>query len=308
MNKNVKDYKPWIQGQPSPYQFADLTHFPDWGNVIVWDAFFNNLASGLMILAMLTFWSGLSQFMFILPAILTIALVLITVDLGLLILDLGDKWRFFHTLRLMRFTSPLSVGVWGLVSYATFLGVAVIFTWISVIMSSPSTPSYFIGAVASLFRVMAFIGAVVVICYKGVVFSCSSQPGLKDARWLTPFMVSDSLLMGLSLYILITLLFLGYVYAMPLIMPLVVLVFARCITFALLWQDVKARARLIYDKENKIVGISVFIIAGLVGLLLLFAGKPGLFLAALIMLCCGIVERYWLIGLPRPVRLAPTCE
>ncbi len=40
MNTNLK---PWASNYPSPYEGHDLTHRPDWANIIVWDAFFNNL-------------------------------------------------------------------------------------------------------------------------------------------------------------------------------------------------------------------------------------------------------------------------
>ncbi len=61
------------------------------------------------------------------------ALAIVVVDLILLIFDLGDPFRFTNAMRVMRFTSPLSVGVWGLASYATCVGFAVGLYWLSYI-------------------------------------------------------------------------------------------------------------------------------------------------------------------------------
>ena len=47
---NMNNPKPWAEGHPSLYQGHDITHRPDWGNIIVWDAFFNNLTAGFMVL------------------------------------------------------------------------------------------------------------------------------------------------------------------------------------------------------------------------------------------------------------------
>lgn len=293
--------KTWVKGNLSPYQLHDITHFPDWGNLIVWDLFFNNLASALMVVACIAWLAGPPIYTVLLPVALSVALVLLVIDLIILVADLGDPWRFFHSLRVMRFSSPLSVGVWGLSCYAAFLVLAVFFSWIAY-DSNPLTANenLVLVALARLFTVMALLASLVVLCYKGVVFSCSSQPGVKDARWLTPFLVSDSLLMGLSLYIIINLATFQ-VSAIPFIFPLIALIIARSVTFGLLWQDVKSRARKVYRDENIVAGWTVFGICGILAIILAFCGVFGLALAALFCLGCGVLERYWIIGLTKPV-------
>lgn len=299
MPKTASSIKTWVKGQPSPYQLRDITHFPDWGNLTVWDAFFNNLTSGLMIVATIAFFCGPSLLGRFMPIALTLALILVLIDLVILICDLGDSWRFYHSLRVMRFTSPLSVGVWGLVSYSIFLTFAAFLSWIVFFIGGEMFAGPILIGLRDLFIVMALIGAITVICYKGVVFSCSSQPGLARARWLTPFMVSDSLLIGYALYTLTALLFIPQDWPL-LVAPMLTLICARCLTFALLWQDVKIRARMVYHAENKVIGWCVFVFCGLLPFLLCFFGFFGLALAALLVLACGVMERYWLIGLPRP--------
>lgn len=295
--------KTWVKGEKSPYQLHDITHFPNWEGLIVWDAFFNNLTSGTMIVAGLAWAAGGPLMAAFLPFALTVALCLLVIDLGVLIADLGDPKRFINSLRVMRFTSPLSVGVWGLSCYGIFLGIATICSWIlfATIGANPLC-TYILSAILRLCAVMAVVAAVVVICYKGVVFSCSSQPGICQARWLPPFMVSDSLLMGMSVFILITIIVAPYSSApLMLILPTIALLVARCVTFALVWQDVKNRARLVYSTDrNRLIGLIVYGLGGVLPLIFLFCGQFCLGLAAILFLCAGLFERNWIIGLTRP--------
>lgn len=299
----MQDSKTWIEGQPSPYQLHDLTHFPDWHSLIVLDAFFNNLTSGLMLCTAII-WFCDTPLSGLLPLCLTAALLLLVIDLGILIRDLGDPPRFIHSLRVMRFTSPLSVGVWGLTSYGAFLSVATLLAWIMHIFPGGSgLLAYLMMATLHLCLVMATMGAVVVICYKGVVFSCSSQPGLCHARWLTPFMISDSLFMGMSVFTLLCFFFSPDGAAcIILLLPLVTLLGARSIAFALVWQDVKARARKVYTTaENRRTTIFVYGLGSALPLLCMFMGPFGMALASILYIATGLYERWRLIGLARPI-------
>ncbi len=295
--------KSWIKGEKSPYQLHDITHFPDWEGLIVWDAFFNNLTSGLMLVAGIAWAAGGPLMAAFLPFALTVALALLVIDLGVLIADLGDPKRFINSMRIMRLTSPLSIGVWGLSCYGIFLGIATVCSWILfAIIGEYPLCAYILSAILRLCVVMAIIAAVVVICYKGVVFSCSSQPGVCQARWLPPFMVSDSLLMGMGVFIIITIIVAPYSAAgTMLILPSVALLVARCVTFGLLWQDVKKRARLVYSADrNRLIGLIVYGMGGLLPLLLLFCGPFCLGLAGVLFICAVIFERNWIIGLTHP--------
>lgn len=296
--------KTWARNHQSPYQERDATHFPDWHELTIMDAFFNNLTSALMICACIAWGCGGPFYVFTLPIAMTVALALLLIDLGLLIADLGDPARFFHSLRVMRFTSPLSVGVWGLSCYGIFLGIATVCSWWLLGLDDPTTMlGYALATIMRLTAIMALIGAIVVLCYKGVVFSCSSQPGLCQARWLTPFMVSDSLLMAMGLFAILTLAAGPTGAAVPLILPIVALLIARCVTFGLLWQDVKTRARMIYtDGRNHFMGILVYGIAGVLPLILVFCGPVGIIISAILFFWAAYAERGWLIGLARPRR------
>lgn len=304
MEPSAVTARTWIKGQKSPYQLHDTTHFPDWGTLIVTDAWFNNMTSGLMICAGLCWAFGGALLAALLPFALTVALALLLIDLGVLVADLGDPARFVHSLRVMRLTSPLSVGVWGLSCYGVFLGIATVFSWILFACSGfePNICIYICAAIMRLCVVMAIVAAVVVICYKGVVFSCSSQPGVCEARWLTPFMVSDSLLMGMSIMAILAVIFTpAHAGVIQLILPLIALLVARCITFALLWQDVKKRARLVDSHDrNRFIALMVYGIGGILPLVFLFCGPVCVAIAALLFLFASFFEREWIISLTKP--------
>lgn len=306
MSQNALLGQSWIKGHKSPYQLGDITHHPDWGALTVCDAWFNNLTSGLMICAALAWGTGGPLMAWLLPFALSLAFGLLLIDLVLLVADLGDPGRFINSLRVMKFTSPLSVGVWALSCYGFFLALALIFTWIlfGVADWQPSIGLYITGTLMRLFTVLALISAIVVICYKGVVFSCSSQPGLCQARWLAPFFVADSLLMGMSAFAIISCICSpNQATTYQLVTPMIFLLVARCVTFALLWQDVKKRARVIIPEDrNHLIGFIVYGAAGILPLFLLFFGPVFIFLAALLCLAAGFFERNWAIKLTRPFK------
>lgn len=292
--KNVV-YKPWAENFPSPYEGHDLTHRPDWANIIVWDAFFNNLTAGLMVLAGLIWFTRNPVFYPMLPIVLSVTLAIVLVDLLLLVFDLGDPWRFIHALRVLHFPSPLSVGVWGLTCYTSCLAIAVVLLWLVILWP----PAQVLWPLVRLFISLAFIGAVVVICYKGVAFSCTSQPGVKDARWLTSFMVSDSLLMGCGLYAILCYVT-GHGRALLwLALPTMILILARTVSFSLLWMDVSERARKVYTSENTVVRLMVYLIGGACAFVLAWLGPLGITFAGVLALAVGLMERYWIIGLTK---------
>lgn len=296
--------KTWVKNQPSPYQLHDITHFPDWHGLVVCDAFFNNLTSGLMLAAAIAWAAGGTPFLTLLPFAMTVALLILIIDLFILVADLGDSKRFFHSLRVMRPTSALSVGVWGLSMYGIFLGAATVLTWL--LWSIPIHNQVILHVMVALMKfcaVMAVVGAIVVICYKGVVFSCSSQPGLCQARWFTAFMVSDSLLMGMAVLICLAMLVgpsdTAYIH---LILPMIILICIRSLAMYLVWQDVKYRARKVHSPEaNRMTFLIIFVGGGIIPVILLFCGYFGIALASLLVLFAGLYERNWLIGLPKPV-------
>ena len=119
----------------------------------------------------------------------------------------------------------------GLIFYSIMLFIALAIYWITVALLAtiglPPEVVVVLDVLFRLFAVLALIAACVVICYKGVVFSCTSQPGLKKARWLTCWVASDALTMGMGLLIVLSLVF-GQIAAVEaLIIPFIALIVFR---------------------------------------------------------------------------------
>ena len=154
-----------------------VTKVPGWHGIIAWDALLNGMATGLFLAAAVSELAAPAVFLRVAKVAYPVALVLLLVDLGLLVLDLGDPLRFHHMLRVFKPSSPMSLG-----------------TWCLTIFSLPLTAAAGFSLLAELgwdFE-WARIAAVVVgllpgfasAAYKGVLLSTNAQPGWKErAGW-----------------------------------------------------------------------------------------------------------------------------
>ena len=70
--KNNEKKRLWVSGSLSPYQLHDITHRPDWENLIVWDAYLNNMTSGFMVITGLAWMAGPGYFTALLPWAITV--------------------------------------------------------------------------------------------------------------------------------------------------------------------------------------------------------------------------------------------
>lgn len=168
----------------SPYLHREVTQPPNWHGLVVWDFLFNAGTTGLFLVAAVCDLLRPELFAPAARWAYPVALGLLTVDLLLLVLDLGHRARFHHMLRVFKPSSPMSLGTWCLTAY-----------------SAPLT----VAAAASLFdweavrRVAAAVGllpAAGACAYKGVLFSTSSQPGWRDARWLGAYHTASAVALG----------------------------------------------------------------------------------------------------------------
>ena len=295
----------WVEDQPSAYQQHDIVHFPDWKNIIVWDLFFNNLTAGFMFVTMITWLAAPALFGPVMPIALTLAFFIVLFDLLLLVADLGDHVRFLHAMRVLHPTSPLSVGVVGLICYSILLFIALAIYWVTFALLAtiglPSEVVIVLDVLFRLFAILALIAACVVICYKGVVFSCTSQPGLKRARWLTCWVACDALTMGMGLLIALSFA-LGQIAPIEALgIPFIALIVLRCLTYALVWMNIHERAALMYSKGILILNaVVVYGIAGICAIAACFFGPLGIVAAGLICLLAGVWERYWVIFVAHP--------
>src|ERR1700678_3727545 len=105
-------------GEQSGYANMTVTKVPGWHGIIAWDALLNGMATGLFLAAAVSELAAPAVFLRVAKVAYPVALVLLLVDLGLLVLDLGDPLRFHHMLRVFKPSSPMSVGTWCLTIFS----------------------------------------------------------------------------------------------------------------------------------------------------------------------------------------------
>src|SRR5580693_1839710 len=101
-------------GLETGYANMPLTKGPGWHGIIAWDALLNGMATGLFLTAAVSELAAPAVFLHVAKVAYPVALVLLLIDLGLLVLDLGDPFRFHHMLRVFKPSSPMSLGTWSL--------------------------------------------------------------------------------------------------------------------------------------------------------------------------------------------------
>src|SRR3954447_19140381 len=100
------------------YATRRVTKPPNWHGLVAWDLVFNNLTTGLFLVAALGELAAPAVFSPTTRAAYPIALLLLVADLLCLIIDLGDPLRFHHMLRVFKPSSPMSLGTWCLTIYS----------------------------------------------------------------------------------------------------------------------------------------------------------------------------------------------
>src|SRR4029077_12357413 len=106
------------QTASSGYASGPVTKAPAWHGLVAWDMLFNNLTTGLFLVAALGELAAPDVFTPVARAAYPLALALLLADLLCLVLDLGDPFRFHHMLRVFKPTSPMSMGTWCLTAYS----------------------------------------------------------------------------------------------------------------------------------------------------------------------------------------------
>ena len=110
----------------SGYTNMPVTKVPGWYGTIAWDALFNGMATGLFMAAAVSELAAPAIFTPVAKVAYPVALLLLLIDLGMLVLDLGDSLRFHHMLRVFKPHSPMSVGTWCLTIFSLPLTAAVV--------------------------------------------------------------------------------------------------------------------------------------------------------------------------------------
>ncbi len=175
---------------PAGYADQEPTHAPPWHGLVVWDVFLNALATGIFLTAALCELSTPADFATVTSWSYPFALLFLLLDLVLLVLDLGDPMRFHHMLRVFKPCSPMSLGTWCLTLFVLPLAALV------AVNGMAPDESGTVGWVRKLFLIVAIPVAFASMAYKGVLFSTSSQPGWRDARWLGAYHTASAFAFG----------------------------------------------------------------------------------------------------------------
>jgi hypothetical protein len=207
------------------------------------------------------------------------------VDLGLLVLDLGDPLRFHHMLRVFKPGSPMSLG-----------------TWCLTIFSLPLTAAAALSLLAELgwdFEWARLLAVVVGLLpgfgsatYKGVLLSTNAQPGWKDARWLGGYLTNSALLMGCAELLVLSAL-MGQTQATAILrIAFIVLLVLNVIPLGLLFGNLRSIHAQLYTREQQ-WRVGALIAAGALiplGLILLNGGLLTISVAVVFLL-----SESWLI-------------
>ena len=134
-----------------------------------------------------------------------------------------------------------------------------------------------------------------------MAFSCTSQPGLANARWLPFWMVCDSLLMGCGVNAIVAFIF-GDATALHMLwIPTVALAGLRMIGFMVFFANVKRRVDECY-KPGFRYGVPALVVIGSIGMIIGSVFSPlAVFISGIVTVVISLVERYWMILMIRHV-------
>lgn len=190
------------------YAHHPVPHKPRWGMLTVVDVYLNNLALGLYLVTVCALWLQPAAFAHAAVPALLAAWLLLLLDLLLLVLDLGDPLRFHHMLRTFRPFSPMWVGVWALSLSAVCLTATGVWAALDLLARSGWMPSMAVSSLEEALRSKALGGAVHAsmvlgagaaaagLLYKGVLFTATSRPGWREARWFPAWLCCGSVVLG----------------------------------------------------------------------------------------------------------------
>src|SRR3984885_13564843 len=281
------------QGGQSGYENSPVTKVPGWHGIIAWDALLNGLATGLFLAAAVSELAAPAVFLRVAKVAYPVALVLLLVDLGLLVLDLGDPLRFHHMLRVFKPGSPMSVG-----------------TWCLTIFSLPLTAAAALSVLAELgidferARILAVVvgllPALGSAAYKGVLLSTNAQPGWKDARWMGGYLTNSALLMGCGELLVLSSL-MGQTQATAIVRTaFIVLLVLNVIPLGLLFANLRPTHARLYTHEQQ-WRVGALITAGTLiplGLMLLKGDLLFILLAVVFLLSESWVIRFVYVKIP----------
>lgn len=278
------------------YASAEPTKPPNWHGLVAWDMVFNNLTTGLYLVAAVGELARPGIFLAPASYAYPLALALLTADLLCLVLDLGDPLRFHHMLRVFKPSSPMSLGTWCLTLYSLPLTLLTAFAIFGV--------HGWARTVAVIVGLPFALGSAV---YKGVLFSTTAQPGWRDARWLGGYLVSAALMLG-AIELLAVALLTGQAEGARLLRPATgVLIVLNLIPTVLLFAELgptlaRLGSRGRWGREGLLLA-GLGVAAPLV--LLAVGGTPAILGAGAALLAASYLIRHALVKIPHLIHDRP---
>jgi hypothetical protein len=267
---------------------------------VVWDVLFNALTTGLFMTAAVGELARPSALGPVASWAYPLALAFLLTDLLLLVLDLGDPLRFHHMLRVFKPSSPMSLGTWCLTLYSLPLTALVALDFLALAGVLPAE-SPAAGWARKGLLVAALPFAFGSMAYKGVLFSTSSQPGWRDARWLGAHHVASAFALGATVLVALAALS-GHESAVtPLRPAAAILLGAQVIPLALLESELRPALRAAHSRGQHLGAAALALGVGVVLPipLLLVGGQLPVTLATLAALVGGWAARRTAVTLPQ---------
>jgi Ni/Fe-hydrogenase subunit HybB-like protein len=290
------DFMPAMNG--TGYANGPVTKAPAWHALVAWDLLFNNLATGLFLVAATSELAAPAVFTPVAKVAYPVALVLLLTDLLCLVLDLGDPLRFHHMLRVFKPSSPMSLGTWCQTIFSFPLTVAAA-------LSLLPEAGMSIEWARKLAVVLALLPALGSAAYKGVLLSTNAQPGWRDARWLGGYLTNSAFLLGCATLLALSVLTGQESAAATLCTALGLLLVLNLIPLGLLLANLRPVLARIYTREQ-LWRVGMLTLGGgtLIPLVLAFVGgSPPLMLgAATFIVLESLVIRFLLIRIPHASR------
>jgi hypothetical protein len=207
-----------------------------------------------------------------------VSLVLLLIDLGMLVLDLGDPLRFHHMLRVFKPHSPMSLGTWCLTIFSLPLTAAAGLS----LLAEFGIDFEWARILAVIVGLLPALGSA---AYKGVLLSTNAQPGWKDARWMGGYLTNSALLMGCSELLVLSAV-MGRMPATAILrIAFIVMLVLNVSPLGLLFANLQpTHARLYTRGQQWRVGILIFAVGTLIPLGLTLLGS-GLLLILVSVIC-----------------------
>ena len=281
------------------YAHRPATKPPNWHGLVTLDVLFNNLSTGLFLVAALAELVAPTNFAGVARMAFPVALLWLIADLVCLVLDLGDRFRFHHMLRVWKPSSPMSLGTWCLTAFAAPL------TALAAMSLFPVASAEWPRRVLLILGLAPALGAAV---YKGVLFSTTAQPGWGNARWLGGYLSSSALTLGAA-QVLVLASAVGHPgVAEALRRASMVLLVLNLIALCLLAADLRAPLSGAHT-SGALAGLGALALfaSTLAPLWLLALGAPLELAAALLFMLLGaLVVRHEVVRLPHLITTAAT--